>query len=287
MGRATYRAAQDGYRARIALSWTEEKLAILECYLQAFANACQSHPSGWYAIDIFAGAGLNISETTSTEIPGSALIALEAGPPSATCVVVCERSAQPLPALTARVAPFENRVRVFGRDANAEIADMLAPLPRRAPGFAFLDPEGSELAWATVRAIAQQKARGETKIEQLILFPTDMGFVRTLPLAKDLTAAAAEKITAMFGHDRWRAIYDKRRAGLLNPEGARTEYVRLYADGRNRSVVGADGEDSCLVQRILRSWNARRRRRSMTRGVSRVCSSLLISLLGCGGWTSG
>jgi hypothetical protein len=37
--------------------WTEEKLAILECYLQAFA-----HPSGWYAIDIFAGAGLNISE---------------------------------------------------------------------------------------------------------------------------------------------------------------------------------------------------------------------------------
>jgi hypothetical protein len=38
----------------------------------------------------------------------------------------------------------------------------------------------------------------------------------------------------MFGHDRWRAIYAKRRARLLNPEGARIEYGRLYAEGLSK-----------------------------------------------------
>jgi hypothetical protein len=58
-----------------------------------------------------------------------------------------------------------------------------------------------------------------------------MGFVRTLPLEKHLSETAAAKITAMYGHDRWRAIYDRRRAGAINPEAARTEYVQLYAQG--------------------------------------------------------
>ena len=50
---------------------------------------------------------------------------------------------------------------------------------------------------------------------------------------------------------------------------------------RKRSVVGALGRDSLLVQRILQSWTASRRRRSMTRGVRRVWSSFLISPPGC------
>ena len=231
MGQAKYQTASDGHPARVAPTWTEEKLAILACYLHGFALACKSHPSGWYALDIFAGGGLNVSATTGAEIPGSALIALEAGPPLARTVVLCERGARALPALTARVAPYGERARVFGRDANAEIGDMLALIARDAPAFAFLDPEGSELAWATVQAIAEHKPKPYRKIEQLILLPTDMGFVRTLPLAKDLSEAAAAKITAMYGHDRWRAIYERRRAGKINAEAARTEYVRLYAQG--------------------------------------------------------
>lgn len=56
---------------------------------------------------------------------------------------------------------------------------MLERIPRRAPAFAFLDPEGSELHWSTVEAIADHKCgHAKTKIEQLILFPVDMGFVR-------------------------------------------------------------------------------------------------------------
>jgi three-Cys-motif partner protein len=231
MGKARYETASDGHPARVAPTWTEEKLAILACYLHGFAAACKSHPRGWYALDIFAGGGLSISATTRTEIPASALIALEAGPPPARMVVLCERSARALPALKHRVARYGDRARVFAKDANAEIGEMLALIPRDAPAFAFLDPEGSELDWDTVRAIAEHKRKPHKKVEQLILLPTDMGFVRTLPLAKDLGEAAAAKITAMFGHDRWREIYERRRTDKINAEAARTEYVRLYAQG--------------------------------------------------------
>jgi three-Cys-motif partner protein len=231
MGQAKYRMATDGFLARVAPTWTEEKLAILACYLKGFAQACKRHPSGWYALDIFAGGGLNSSETTGTEIPGSALIALQARPPPAQRVVLCERDSRALPALRHRVAPFGDRAQVFARDANAEIGDMLALIPRDAPAFAFLDPEGSELAWSTVEAVARRKPATHTKVEQLILLPTDMGFVRTLPLERDITEAAAAKIDAMYGHDRWRPIYEARRSGRINAEAARTQYVRLYAQG--------------------------------------------------------
>ena len=56
---------------------------------------------------------------------------------------------------------------------------------------------------------------------------------------------------------------------------------------RNRSVVGALGRDSCLLQRILRAWSVWRRRRSMTLAARLVCSSFLISLRVCSSWRSG
>ena len=231
MGRARYQDASDGYPARVAPAWTEEKLAILECYLRGFALACKRHPKGWYALDIFAGGGLNISETTGSELPSSALIALKVDGPPARRVIACERNRRARSALLHRVSIHGDRVQVFQEDANAEIRAMLELIPRDAPVFAFLDPEGSELLWSTVQAIAAHKPAPHTKVEQLILLPTDMGFVRMLPIAKTLEQDAADRITAMYGHDRWRDIYERRRSGKITAEGARTEYVQMYAQG--------------------------------------------------------
>src|SRR4051812_12115411 len=118
MGVAKYEEASDGYLPRVAPTWTEEKLAILAAYLHGFAQACKSHPRGWYALDIFAGGGLNVSETTGAEIASSALIALDAGPPSAQAVVLCERSARARRALDHRVGLYGSRAQVFTGDAN-------------------------------------------------------------------------------------------------------------------------------------------------------------------------
>src|SRR4029450_8216600 len=70
MGKATLQKASDGVLARVAPTWTEEKLRILACYLEGFAKACRK-AGGWYSLDLFAGGGLNISAQTAAEIAGS------------------------------------------------------------------------------------------------------------------------------------------------------------------------------------------------------------------------
>jgi three-Cys-motif partner protein len=232
MGKAEYREVSDGFTARVAPVWTEEKLRVLDCYLAGFAKACQSHPLGWYALDIFAGGGLNVSDTSGTEIKGSALIALETTSPLAQRVILCENSSKVIPALTARVAPYGDRARVFCGNSNEKIEELLALVPHTAPTFAFLDPEGSELDWATVKAIADHKRnRSANKIEQLILFPTDTGFVRMLPVGREPNPEWELRVTTMFGHDRWREIYERRKRDLITPDDARTAYVQLYCQG--------------------------------------------------------
>ena len=230
MGKAELRMASDSHRARVAPTWTEEKLRILECYLGGFAPARKT-TGGWYALDPFAGGGLNISATSGAEVPGSPLIMLEARRPAATRVICSEQGRSVLAALRHRTEPYGARVDICEGDANQLVGQMLERVPRRAPAFAFLDPEGAELEWTTVRAIADHKGQQRYKVEQLILFPTDMGFVRLLSLREPLKQGFAERVTAMFGRDDWRSIFEQRRADRITPDQAREEYLRLYAHG--------------------------------------------------------
>jgi three-Cys-motif partner protein len=234
MGKATFHTLSDGFLARDAPVWSEEKLMILDGYLGGgpacrggFAKACRK-AGGWYGLDLFAGTGLNWSLTREHEIDGSPRIALEAGEPKAIEVIVAEKVPRAFPVLRSRLEDFGSRAVLFNDDANAVIGEMLARVPRRAPAFAFLDPEGSELDWATVEAIADHK-RGHSpyKVEQLILFPTDMGFVRLAP-------AHPEMVTRIFGHEEWKEIYARRSRGAIDADHARGEYVRMYADGLRR-----------------------------------------------------
>lgn len=224
MGRARYHTASDGLSARVAPSWTEEKLMILESYLDAFADACKS-AGGWYGLDLFAGPGLNWSDTRDEERNGSPIIALEAESPRATQIIAAESYKKSFDALRRRTESYGDRIRLFNGDANQIVGDMLAPVPTRAPAFAFLDPEGSELDWRTVEAVANHKrGHSHTKIEQLILFPTDTGFMRLTPEHPDL-------VTRIFGHEGWRSIFERRQSGELSADEARSAYVRLYANG--------------------------------------------------------
>ena len=165
MGEASSRTVSDGLPARDADTWTEEKLRILDCYAGGFAKTTQK-AGGWYGLDPFAGAGLNYSLTQSVEIPGSPLVMLNAGSPEATEVIMCEADAETRRVLEARVEPYEPRGVVFPGDADTAIRGMLDRIPRPAPAFAFLDPEGSELAWETIVAIADHKR--ETVLDRQI-----------------------------------------------------------------------------------------------------------------------
>ncbi len=214
---------------------------ILEAYLAAFAAAC-TKAGGWYGLDLFAGPGLNWSETRGCERNGSPLIALEAKSPKATKVIAAESSKPSYQALQARTEQYGERIRLFHNDANDMVADMLAAIPPTAPAFAFLDPEGSELGWRTVEAVAAHKrGHSPTKIEQLILFPTDTGFTRLAPGYPDL-------VTGIFGDESWRETYERRQSGDLSADDARSEYVRLYAGGLRRL-----GYKTVLDRQIMKS----------------------------------
>lgn len=214
---------------------------ILESYLDAFADACKK-AGGWYALDLFAGPGLNWSDTLETERRGSPIIALEAGEPTASKVIAAESYKGSFEALQSRTTRYGDRAVLFNGDANEIVGEMLRAVPNKAPAFSFLDPEGSELDWKTVQTIADHKrGHSPTKIEQLILFPTDTGFMR-------LTPGYPELVTRIFGHEHWREIFERRAKGELTPDDARSEYVRLYGNG-----LKALGYSTVLDRQITKS----------------------------------
>lgn len=129
------------------------------------------------------------------------------------------------------------RHQVLEGECNTTIPAALAELRSLnwAPTFAFLDPDGMELAGETIAALAEYKrgyrAAGslnpEYKIELWMLFPTS-GIVRTLALEEEKVSIADEaRATRLFGTDRGRPIYELRVAGAITGGDAREEYVNL------------------------------------------------------------
>ena len=107
-------------------------------------------------------SSLGTSRTTSTQFEGSARIGLKVSdPPFDRCYFfeLGDKAAELERELT---RDFPGRdVRVVPGDCNATILAALTELRRDdlgwAPTFAFLDPDGMELRWETIQALAVHK----------------------------------------------------------------------------------------------------------------------------------
>lgn len=97
---------------------------------------------------------------------------------------------------------------------------------RRAPAFAFIDPNGPDVHWATIDALARFKKPGTTKVELWILFPHGM-FTRLLPKSGAVRPEDVRRLTLLFGTEAWHFIYEARLNRSITPAGAREEYVNL------------------------------------------------------------
>jgi three-Cys-motif partner protein len=218
----------DGLLAREGQPWALDKLGILEKYDGAFCTACKNTP-GWYYVEGFAGPGVNLIRTT-VRVAGSPLIALDAAPEFRKCILV-ERGARSAEALTRRTEVYGARAVVLRGDCNRDLIPLMAEhVNPNAPCLAVLDPEGLELHWSTVEAIAGFKNPGRSKVEQLILLPTNTGFIRLLTVDRDPEPWAVARLDRMFGSDEWRPIYRDRIEGRISPTVARDRYVILYQD---------------------------------------------------------
>lgn len=218
--------------------WTEAKLAILRSYLPAFLHASKGKATEFVYLDAFAGEGHGTSRLTGEAFPGSARIALDVDVAGGFTKLRYFEQASKAAELEQRLRDdYPGRdIKVYGGDCNQTIATALDELRavRWAPTFAFIDPDGMELAWDSLKLLAAHKAGykkpgsgPEYKVELWLLFPTQ-GLIRTLALDDAKLLPSHESgATRLFGSDAWRPIYERRRTGKLTAAEAKEEYVNL------------------------------------------------------------
>lgn len=231
--------------------WTQVKLQILSDYLTPFLTASQSQTEIVY-LDAFAGEGEGLSRVTGETFPGSSLIALRARGASGnrfTRLRYFEREPK-AEALEAKLREqFPGRdIKVYGGDCNARLQDALRDLQalRWAPTFAFVDPDGLEVDWRTIRLLAAHKQGSKYKTELWMLFASPAP-MRVLGLTDSISEEASRQLTRLFGSEDWRPIHALRRAGRITPEEARNEFVNLMR-WRLEKVLGYEWTHPLLLK---------------------------------------
>lgn len=218
--------------------WTAGKLELLNDYLDKFTTASKSQREIIY-LDLFGGQPENRQRHTNETLDGSARIALGIKDPPFSKLRFFELEAHAI-GLDAKLrAEFGDRdFEVIAGDCNETVPGVLAKLQEWnwAPTFAFVDPNGPDVAWTTLKALSEFKKKNRTKTEIWLLLADGM-FIRTLVRSGNVSSADAAKLTLMYGTEQWREIYQARIAGLLEPAQAREEYVNLMR-WRLENVLG-------------------------------------------------
>lgn len=218
--------------------WTKEKLDLLRRYLDAFTTASKSQKEILY-FDLFAGQADNYDRITGDPISGSARIALEVDGSKFSRLRFFELEPHATELESRLLSDFPGRdIKVHRGDCNSKISEALVEISHLnwAPSFAFIDPNGPHVHWATLQALAQFKKPGSTKVELWALFPHGM-FTRLLPVSGEVRPEDQNVLNLMFGTEEWRFIYEARLKESITPARAREEYVNLFR-WRLEAVLG-------------------------------------------------
>lgn len=210
--------------------WTRGKLDVLHEYLDAFTTTTKYKATERIYFDLFAGDTDNRDRITNEEISSSAQIAMSIDDPPFTRLrfFEVERKAQLLESALLEAHPGRD-IRVYSGDCNVRIVDALTELRRLswAPAFAFIDPNGMEARWSTLRALSDFRRDEKTKVELFVLFAAPM-FIRVLPVdGSSVRASDATRIDELFGSMDWRHTYLARLDGRIEPSKAREQYLNL------------------------------------------------------------
>jgi three-Cys-motif partner protein len=205
----------DGLPMRPSGSWVAEKLDYLERYITIFETSMHNKP--WrrrHYIDLFAGPGKCFVHNTEAVYLGSPLLALTTQHPFTDYFFV-DLSPDNTATLKERcsVSPAYDRVQCLTGDCNIVVKEIvkhiLAADHEHLPGkwsslnLAFLDPNGLELRWETVVALAQPYG-----MDLIIHYPQG-GLNRYMGQAFEEAEPTA--VDLFFGGTEWRKIYEKRR----------------------------------------------------------------------------
>lgn len=199
--------------------WTEQKLAILERYLDAYTTALKDQPFQLIYVDAFAGSGFYHSGAAYRPEDygdfqelhdGSPRIALGVQDKPFDRLVFIEKDPAGCQALAGLKGDFPGRIiDIRNDDANTALPYFCAALRPYDRAVVFLDPFATQVSWATVAALARTK-----RIDCWILFPL-MAIARMMPLNTEPSEPLAEQLDRIFGgREHWSELY---RAALQQP----------------------------------------------------------------------
>jgi len=208
---------------------TRVKLAILGDYLKQFARASSGSFHRYY-IDGLAGGGQGVDRVSGEAYDGSARLCFDVEPPFTRCYLIENNPARV--AQLEELAAAHPNARVIPGDVNEKIMDALEGIEPQAATIAFLDPEGTELHWRTIEALARHKVgHSPWKVELLVLFPLHMCVLRLLDFKTGkVPKGHIAKLEAMLGAESpWRQIWQKRLTGEIStPEETRVAFLDAY-----------------------------------------------------------
>ncbi len=203
--------------------WTEEKLAILRAYLDAYTTALKNQPFTLTYVDAFAGPG-SYAEFIDEYAEfhefrrGSPMIALGIEDKPFDKLVFIEKDAKAAGDLMTLSNKYRGRqISIIQGDANIELPKYCRAMEPLDRAVVFLDPFKTEVSWPTVENIARTK-----QIDCWILFPL-MATTRMMPRGREPDETWAEELDRVFGsREHWKQGYqDAVQTSFLSTEPAR------------------------------------------------------------------
>lgn len=207
--------------------WTDDKLARIDKYLQAYMTIFETNPRAAQLetiyVDAFAGTGRRtrakgrdrvegqlfedaIENPDAGELKeGSVSIALRQERPFDRYVFVDrdDEHARILGNLRHEYPHLSDRIDIKAGDANEFLERFCSSTDWRGKrAVVFLDPYGMQVDWTTIEAIAATKA-----IDLWLLFPLGAAVNRLLTTHSPPTGAHAERLTRIFGTEEWRDVF--------------------------------------------------------------------------------
>ncbi len=202
--------------------WVIEKLDYLYRYIDVFEKSMHNKWLIRNYIDLLAGPGKNRIRNTNQIILGSPLIALTTQFPF-TGYYFVDIDPNNITALKERcnASPLINSIHIETGDCNViidKVINQISSTQDQSLNLAFLDPEGLELEWSSVKKLA-----GIRKMDLVINYPQG-GLNRMM--TKVYRDTGNNIVDLFFGSQDWRKVYSRFKS--QHKSGLHRDLIDLY-----------------------------------------------------------
>lgn len=191
--------------------WTQQKLHILNLYLDAYTTALKNQPFRLTYVDAFAGEGSwRLGSAYASDYDdfrelhkGSPRIALEIRDKPFDKFIFIEKDPQRFESLGNLRSEFPSRdIEILNEDAKVALPALCDNLEENDRAVVFLDPFATEVSWPMVEGLARTQ-----KVDCWILFPLS-AIARMMPKKNEPSTELADRLDRIFGgREHWQDLY--------------------------------------------------------------------------------